>query len=271
MGYHMSCVPCSQTRKALESGVGGGGVPWPSPAAPAAAARFAAEGAPVRNGVRVQSGSMLPGTFGRSVVVSSSLMSIASDLVSGRVMDSSAPSPPRSSQFSRTTSAPPVLSALESGGRREKFDQSFNDFLWKWLEVKRACAYPAKEPPTHANIAGVKAGAFPALFLARSLWAGGGEGLLRTAKYGMRGRRDLYLSYGGRMGRCRGCDEVVAVPGGRAGDDEEENVFEGICACGAASDLIISLWRRGMKPGSIAVPPETRMDEARVLRRSTGT
>lgn len=29
--------------------------------------------------------------------------------------------------------------------------------------------------------------------------------------------------------------------------------------------------RRGMKPGSMAVPPITKMEDARVLRRSTGT
>ncbi len=32
-----------------------------------------------------------------------------------------------------------------------------------------------------------------------------------------------------------------------------------------------SAWSRGMKPGSIAVPPITRIEEARVFRRSIGT
>ena len=49
--------------------------------------------------------------------------------------------------------------------------------------------YPARDPPTHANIAGVNAGAFPAFAAAFALAKGGGTGLLSIAKYGRSGRR----------------------------------------------------------------------------------
>lgn len=43
-------------------------------------------------------------------------------------------------------------------------------------------AYPANEPPTQAIVAGVKAGAFPALVLPCGPDGGVGEGLFRMAK-----------------------------------------------------------------------------------------
>jgi len=43
-------------------------------------------------------------------------------------------------------------------------------------------AYPASEPPTQAIVAGVNAGAFPALALPRAPDGGAGEGLFRIAK-----------------------------------------------------------------------------------------
>jgi hypothetical protein len=43
-------------------------------------------------------------------------------------------------------------------------------------------AYPANEPPTQGMVAGVKAGAFPALVLPRAPEEGVGEGLFRMAK-----------------------------------------------------------------------------------------
>jgi len=68
-------------------------------------------------------------------------------------LESSGPGrPPASSHFSRATSTPPVFSA------------------------------PASEPPTQAIIAGVNAGAFPALVLPRAPDGGVGEGLFRMAK-----------------------------------------------------------------------------------------
>ncbi len=54
---------------------------------------------------------------------------------------------------------------------------------------------PANDPPTQAIVAGLKDGAFPALALALAVTEGGGEGLLRIAKYGIRGRNGAYLSY----------------------------------------------------------------------------
>jgi hypothetical protein len=49
-------------------------------------------------------------------------------------------------------------------------------------------AYPASEPPTQAMVAGVNAGAFPALVLAGAPDKGVGEGLFRMAKQGTKGR-----------------------------------------------------------------------------------
>lgn len=49
-------------------------------------------------------------------------------------------------------------------------------------------AYPASEPPTQAMVAGVNAGAFPALLLPRAPDGGVGEGLFRIAKWGTNGR-----------------------------------------------------------------------------------
>lgn len=136
----------------------------------------------------------------------------------------------------------------------------------------------------------MKLGAFPWFALARSLCAAGGDGLFKIAIYGIRGRRTAYLSYGGGVARgrfvCwRGLGEDVEGSAPKTArllevEDEgsnEDDADKGGCAGardgegeGGESDLIISLWRRGMKPGSMAVPPETRMDDARVFRRSTG-
>jgi len=44
------------------------------------------------------------------------------------------------------------------------------------------CTYPASEPPTQLKVAGVNAGALPALALPRASDAGGGEGLFKMAK-----------------------------------------------------------------------------------------
>lgn len=154
--------------------------------------------------------------------------------------------------------------------------------------------YPANDPPTHANIAGVKLGALPWFALARSLCAAGGDGLFRIAMYGIKGRSDAYLSYGGSTGLApfiRWWEWVSFVAEGVVGsgpetglkeeveDDglqEDEVDEEGLNGereggeDGGASALSISLCRRGMKPGSMAVPPDTRIEEASVLRRSTG-
>jgi hypothetical protein len=40
---------------------------------------------------------------------------------------------------------------------------------------------------------------------------------------------------------------------------------------GGAVDLRISAWSRGINPGSVDVPPDTRIEAAIVLRRSRGT
>lgn len=47
--------------------------------------------------------------------------------------------------------------------------------------------------------------------------------------------------------------------------------LEGDDGVGGESDLMISVCSRGINPGSIGVPPTTRIDDASVLRRSTGT
>ncbi len=48
---------------------------------------------------------------------------------------------------------------------------------------------PASEPPTHAMVAGVKAGALPAFSEARVEAGGGGVGSFSIAIYGTSGRR----------------------------------------------------------------------------------
>lgn len=53
---------------------------------------------------------------------------------------------------------------------------------------------PANDPPIHESVAGVNAGALPTLAAAREVSAGGGDGLLTIAKYGMRKRSELYRS-----------------------------------------------------------------------------
>ena len=74
------------------------------------------------------------------------------------------------------------------------------------------------------------------------------------------------------MGSGPGLNEEVDDEGLKEDEVDEEGLNgerEG-GGNGGASDLSISLCRRGMKPGSIAVPPDTRIEEARVLRKSTG-
>ena len=111
--------------------------------------------------------------------------------------------------------------------------------------------YPANDPPIHDIVAGAKAGALPALAEARAEAAGGGAGLLRIAKKLVRGRSFAYRSYCGSEGLA-----------GRVGCE---------CDVGGAIARRSSACSRGMKPGSISVPPTARMEEAMVLRRSIGT
>jgi hypothetical protein len=68
--------------------------------------------------------------------------------------------------------------------------------------------YPAKEPLTHAMVAGENAGALPVLAPAQSDLGGGGEGLLRIERKGTKGHDRAYRSYVGGGGfsglmRCR--------------------------------------------------------------------
>ena len=80
----------------------------------------------------------------------------------------------------------------------------------------------------------------------------GGEGLFKIAKYGISGRREAYRSYCGGRG-------LLGLVGGREEAD------------GGEREWTISAWRRGIKPGNMLVPPLTKMEEASVFRRSTGT
>jgi hypothetical protein len=117
--------------------------------------------------------------------------------------------------------------------------------------VRASKAYPANDPPIQANIAGANAGAFPAFTRALSDLVGGGFGLLMIAKKGTSCLSCAYLSNRGNGGRPLRLD----WKGGGGG---------------AVRIRMISVWRRGMKPGIIAVPPVISRDEARVFRRSTG-
>jgi hypothetical protein len=56
--------------------------------------------------------------------------------------------------------------------------------------------YPAKEPLTHAMVAGENAGALPVLAPAQSDLGGGGEGLLRIERKGTKGCNRAYRVYG---------------------------------------------------------------------------
>jgi hypothetical protein len=99
-------------------------------------------------------------------------------------------------------------------------------------------------------VAGVNAGALPAF-----LWvlSGGGHGLFRIAMEEVSGRREAYRSYEG---------------GGGLPD------FLGFFDLGVESGAMarrISACNRGMKPESMDVPPITKIEEAIVFRRSTGT
>lgn len=91
----------------------------------------------------------------------------------------------------------------------------------------------------------MKAGAFPAFTLARVLDEGTGAGLLRMAKCGTSGRNEAYRSY--------------------VGLDRVGEVFSGAVARSS------SVCKRGMNPGSMAVPPVIRIEDVIVLRRSSGT
>ena len=114
--------------------------------------------------------------------------------------------------------------------------------------------YPARDPPIHAIVAGVKAGDFPALALARLVVGGGGAGLLRIAKYGINGRSAAYRPCVDGRGLC-GLPVGVTDP----------------CIGFGEIARMSSACNRGMKPGSIAVPPTMTMPDAKALRRSTGT
>lgn len=101
----------------------------------------------------------------------------------------------------------------------------------------------------------MKAGALPAFCAARDEAGGGGSGLLRIAMYVERGRSAVYRSYTTDRGLPRRPD----APG--AGEDDVERFkMRRSSACS-----------RGMKPGSIGVPPITSIEDARDFRRSTGT
>lgn len=78
---------------------------------------------------------------------------------------------------------------------------------------------------------------------------------MRIAKYGTSERKEEYRSY---------VVGLVALPE-RFGERDGELLL----GCGETA-LRSSACKRGMKPGSIGVPPVTRMPEARVFRRSTG-
>lgn len=78
---------------------------------------------------------------------------------------------------------------------------------------------------------------------------------MRIAKYGTNERKGEYRSY---------VVGLVTFPG-RFGERDGELLF----GCGETA-LRSSVCKRGMKPGSIGVPPVTSMLEARVFRRSTG-
>ena len=119
--------------------------------------------------------------------------------------------------------------------------------------------YPANEPPTQAIHAGVKAGAVPAALGffgpdSESPCSLGGSGLLRIAICGKSCLRGAYRSKGGGL----------KLP------------FRGFEGCDCRKGLgerarAISACNLGIKPDIIGVPPTTRMADAIVFRRSTGT
>ena len=127
---------------------------------------FTTGGAPMGSGLVVQSGNnVLPGE-------PRGLLTLAFGPGDEICMLSSAAASWFSSHFSRATSDPPVLSELVreiSIVRARKAVSDNTD--------------PAKDPPTHAIVAGVNAGARPAFLLPSR----GGDGLFRIATCGMSG------------------------------------------------------------------------------------
>lgn len=119
-------------------------------------------GAPSGNGVLVQSGKTNPPWRTRSTTWSGAASSSSSSPTSS--FSTSA-----SSHRSRVISSPPVFSALHRAhGQLDR--------------IKEGAAYPASDPPSHGKIAGVNAGALPALTA-----FDGGCGLLRIEMNGARG------------------------------------------------------------------------------------
>ena len=114
---------------------------------------FTTGGAPMGNGLVVQSGrSVLPGN-------PRGLLTLTFGPGDEICMLSSAAASWFSSHFSRATSEPPVLRELEV---------AISTF--RTLSVAQVTTHPANEPPTHAIVAGVKAGARPAfLFPSRGV------------------------------------------------------------------------------------------------------
>lgn len=109
-------------------------------------------------------------------------------------------------------------------------------------------SYPASDPPTHGKVAGVNAGAFPALeAVVEALEEKSGDGLFKIATNGARDRKGSY-------GSCtlRG----IRPPLVRGGLDKSR---------------ISSRCSLGINPGSIGVPPTTRILDIMVLLRSIGT
>jgi len=104
--------------------------------------------------------------------------------------------------------------------------------------------YPAKDAPTQGNPAGVKAGALPEFCFVEV--GGGGDGLFRMPIYGKRGCRERYGLYGRRPG------------------------FLPLSSLGLSA-LTNSECKRGMKPGNMAVPPTTNIEEINPFRKSRGT
>ena len=136
---------------------------------------------------------------------------------------------------------PPIFRALFSV---ETLITSVKHFEFK------ITTYPASDPPTHGIAAGVNAGPLPAVPAAEAV----GDGLLTIATYGARGRRVPYGSKDGRGGLLR----LEATRSGSLGG-------------GRVKARISSSCNLGMNPGSIAVPPTTKIDDTKVRRRSTGT
>jgi hypothetical protein len=97
------------------------------------------------------------------------------------------------SHFSRATSAPPILRALATKKVRVvKLVHFLNIGAHRVGNPNKAgtdaiSAYPARDPPIHAMVAGVNAGDLPELALARLVAGIGGAGLFKIAMYGLRG------------------------------------------------------------------------------------